>query len=148
MRAWPKTHTHTHMSNTRNPIRGASPSILKNAKALRKRSTPAEKLMWRFVRNRKMFGLKFRRQQPLNYFIADFYCHEALLVIELDGSIHDRIDIKKYDAERQKIIEELGITVMRFSNDDVFTEPNKIEREIKKHLGIIGFSPLPKEREM
>lgn len=112
----------------------ASHSVFENAKALRKRSTPAEKLFWRFVRNRKMFDLKFRRQHPLKYFVADFYCHEILLVIELDGSIHNLPEIKKSDAEREKIITELGITVLRFSNDDVFYQPEKIEQAIKNHL--------------
>jgi imidazole glycerol-phosphate synthase subunit HisF len=113
---------------------GAALSTFEKAKALRKDSTPAEKLLWKIIRNRKMLGLKFRRQHPLKYFVADFYCHEALLVIEVDGSIHDLEEIKQYDKEREEIITELGITVLRFTNEEVFSEPEKIEKEIEKHL--------------
>ena len=112
----------------------ATPKIFANAKALRQTATPAEKILWRYIRNRKMFDLKFRRQHPLKYFVADFYCHELLLVIELDGNIHNLPEVKKYDAEREQLISSLGITILRFSNNDVFYEPEKIENAVKIHL--------------
>ena len=86
------------------------------------------------ARNRKILGLKFRRQHPLNYFIADFYCHEALLVIEIDGSIHDLEEVKQRDIQREKIINELGITVIRCTNDELFTEPDTIVKRIENYL--------------
>lgn len=126
---------------------GAALSTFEKAKALRKNSTPAEKRLWKIIRDRKMLGLKFRRQHPLKYFIADFYCHEALLVLEVDGSIHTLEEIKQYDKEREAMIAELGLTVLRFTNEEVFTEPEKIEREVEKHLQKIRLpltpAPLP-----
>jgi cyclase len=112
----------------------ALPYIFDNAKVLRQRSTKAEQHLWKMIRNRQLMGFKFRRQHPLKYFIADFYCHEALLVIELDGSIHELENIKQYDQQREAIITELGITVMRFSNDAVFLEADKLIEKIEAHL--------------
>ena len=79
-------------------------------------------------------GLKFRRQHQLKYFIVDFYCHEAMLVIELDGSIHELENIKQYDQRREAIINELGITVLRFTNDEIFSEADFIVEKIKAYL--------------
>ena len=113
---------------------GASKQIFDNAKALRKRSTPAEDFLWQLIRNRKIAGFKFRRQHPLKYFIADFYCHEALLVIEADGSIHDVEAIKQYDKHREEEIITLGITVLRFSNDSIFSDPDTVIKNIETFL--------------
>lgn len=113
---------------------GATKRIVDNAKALRRRTTSAEDLLWQMIRNRKIAGFKFRRQHPLNYFIADFYCHEALLVIEADGSIHDLENIKQYDKQREEKITELGITVLRFSNDSIFSEPDVVIKSIESFL--------------
>ena len=75
--------------------------------------------MWAGLRNRKLDGAKFRRQHPLGLYIADFYCHEALLVIELEGGVHDDASQVEYDLVRQKEIEERGLTVLRIKNDDI-----------------------------
>ena len=112
----------------------ATERIFDNAKVLRKESTPAEKHFWEIVRNRKILGFKFRRQHPLFKYVADFYCHDALLVIELDGDIHNLEKIKKRDAEREKAITELGITVLRFTNDELFTEINTVLEKVEAHL--------------
>ena len=76
-------------------------------------------MLWAALRNRKLDGAKFRRQHPLGRFIADFYCHEALLVIELDGGVHDDASQVEYDLVRQKEIEERGLTVLRIKNGEV-----------------------------
>ena len=68
---------------------GAEKSVFKKASLLRKEMTPAEELLWAIIRGRKLNNLKFRRQHPLNKFIADFYCHELKLVLEIVGSIHN-----------------------------------------------------------
>jgi cyclase len=109
-------------------------SIFNKAKLLRKDSTPAEKHFWEIIRNRNVLDFKFRRQHPLLYYVADFYCHEALLVIELDGDIHNLEEIKKRDKEREKTITELGITVLRFSNDQIFLEIEKVLEKVETHL--------------
>jgi very-short-patch-repair endonuclease len=105
------------------------------AKELRHSQTPAEEFLWKFIRNRKVAGMKFRRQHPLGKYIADFYCYEAKLVIELDGWIHEKADIKDYDKERQEAIEEFGLKVLRFTNEDVFEDLEKIINEIIRNAG-------------
>jgi very-short-patch-repair endonuclease len=79
------------------------------------------------LRNRKMDGIRFRRQHPLDEFIVDFFCYEAKLVIELDGSIHNDAAQRERDLERTKILNHHGLTVIRFSNDEV---EHKIEHVI------------------
>lgn len=88
------------------------------AAQLRREMTPTEKLMWRHLRANRLGGLQFRRQQVIDGFIADFYCHAAGLVVELDGPIHD--DQKDYDAERDAILERRGLQVIRFSNGQIY----------------------------
>jgi len=87
------------------------------AKELRKNLTPAEKLLWFELRNRKVANCKFRRQHPINIFIADFYCHEKKLIVEIDGEIHSLQ--KEYDIGRTAEMENYGIKVLRFTNNDV-----------------------------
>ena len=106
---------------------GASNLIFENAKLLRKNMTHAESILWSYLKV-KPNGLKFRRQHPLGIYIADFYCHTLKLVIELDGSIHDNEEVKMNDEIRQKLIEEDGITVIRFKNQEI---SNNIENVLK-----------------
>lgn len=107
--------------------------IFKRAKELRNHVTHAEMIMWGYLRTRPL-GQKFRRQHPLYNYIADFYCHSLKLVIEVDGSIHNRPDIKQYDEEREKIIRSLGIEVLRFSNDDVLYEMEIVINSINSFI--------------
>nr|MCU4177914.1 endonuclease domain-containing protein [Marinilabiliaceae bacterium N1Y90] len=88
---------------------GASQEIKSRAKLLRKDITLPEKLLWNKLRDRQLAGLKFRRQHPIDLFIADFYCHEKRLVVEVDGEIHEYQ--KEYDEGRTAELERLGITV-------------------------------------
>ena len=81
---------------------GAKPDILDKARELRQRETKAEKVLWYNIRDRKINGLKFRRQHALDIFIADFYCHEIKLVVEIDGSIHDLKENQEYDIGRSE----------------------------------------------
>jgi very-short-patch-repair endonuclease len=89
---------------------------LERAKELRREMTPAEKLLWQEVRANKL-GVRFRRQQVIQGFIVDFYCHQAGLVIEVDGDIHDLQ--KEEDERREKVLSEMGLRVVRFQNDEV-----------------------------
>lgn len=91
-------------------------SVRKN---LRNNSTEAEIILWKYIRCRKLGGYKFRRQYGIYKFVLDFYCPEKRLGIELDGSVHGNEKQKKYDIERQKIIESFNICVLRFYNSDV-----------------------------
>src|ERR1700761_943564 len=100
---------------------GADNLIFKNAAALRSNMTEAEALLWNHLKGSNL-GAKFRRQHPLGIYIADFYCHQHKLVIELDGGIHDRPDVAKHDIERQTNIETDGIKVLRFKNEEIFED--------------------------
>ena len=87
------------------------------AKALRKNMTPWEKKLWYdFLRS---YPIRFQRQKAIGNYIADFYCHKARLVIELDGEGHYSVSGKRHDKERTAVLEELGLAVLRFSNADV-----------------------------
>ena len=108
--------------------------IVDRAKDLRKRSTEAEAVLWEELRKRKMGGYKIRRQHPLGSYIADFYCPEKKLVIEVDGGIHDDETVKEYDEIRQKAIVFYGIKVIRFRNEDVFRRMEFVLDEIERNL--------------
>lgn len=94
---------------------------------LRKNSTDAEQLMWKILHNRGFHDAKFRRQHPKLGFILDFYCHEAKLCVELDGSQHNEDEQVKYDKERTKILnEKQGIHVIRFWNSDILNKTETV----------------------
>ena len=97
---------------------------------LRQESTEAEKLLWKELRNKKLNGLKFGRQHPIDKFIVDFYCHERKLVIELDGNIHDKIVNKEYDDARTALLAGLNIFVLRFRNEQVIDNLKEVIQKI------------------
>ena len=99
------------------------------SRELRKDQTKAERVLWRFLRNRHLTGRKFRRQYVFKGFILDFYCTEEKIAIELDGPIHDKR--KDYDAARQEIIEDNGVRVIRFKNEMILGNINKVLNLIK-----------------
>ncbi|MFN8591693.1 MAG: endonuclease domain-containing protein [Thermomicrobiales bacterium] len=84
---------------------------------LRSTQTPAEETLWQALRNRKLAGLKFRRQHPIGPFMADFCCPDRRLIIELDGSVHARM--QEEDSAREAILVAAGYTVLRFDNGAV-----------------------------
>ena len=114
-----------------NLFRGATITTFKNARTNRKTATETEKLMWEELRGKKINGYKFRRQHPVDTFIADFYCHEKKLIIEIDGEYHFQNDQPQYDTWRTEILENLGITVIRFSNYEVENEIEKVINLLK-----------------
>lgn len=99
------------------------------AKTFRRAMTPAEICLWEELRSSRCAGLHFRRQQVIDGFIADFYCHEPGLIIEVDGGVHrQQVD---YDLMRDRIIAARGLRVMRFPNDRIFSELPAVLREIQ-----------------
>ena len=98
------------------------------ARLLRKNMTDSEKLLWEKLRSRRCQGIKFRRQVPLLWFIVDFICMERRLIIEIDGSIHEKQ--KEYDEERERELEKLGYRILRFTNDDVCHSINDVLTKI------------------
>ena len=115
------------------PMNQSPTSPLKRRRALRKRSTKAETLLWYALRNRKFHGLKFRRQHSIGPYIVDFVSIEKQLVIELDGDYHEYVEAK--DKRRQHYIESKGYTVIRFVNDDVFEDVEAVLFAIAQELG-------------
>jgi very-short-patch-repair endonuclease len=110
---------------------GAKPSIFKLAKQLRKDETEAEKILWARLNRNQIEGLQFRRQHPLNTFIADFYCAKVKLVIEIDGNIHDIPEYHIHDEGRSSMLEDLGITVIRFTNEQTMDEIDYVIKQIE-----------------
>jgi very-short-patch-repair endonuclease len=99
---------------------------------MRTEATLAEKQLWQRLKNKQMLGLKFRRQQVIDRFIVDFYCHEVKLVIEVDGEIHNYTQVE--DAIRQEFLESLGLQVVRFKNEDVLFRIEGVLEEIVQWL--------------
>jgi very-short-patch-repair endonuclease len=96
-----------------------NPKLKHLSQELRKNMTDAEKLLWSKLRMKQLKGLMFSRQKPIGGYIADFYCHKAKLVIEVDGGQHFSSDTIDYDRIRDEFISSLGLTVLRFTNTDV-----------------------------
>ena len=109
--------------------------IKKHARELRNNMTESEKLLWKELRGKRISGLRFLRQHPIlykgnlsryNYFIADFYCNEKKVIIEVDGPIHDGSE--DYDEYRDNELEELGIRVLRIQNEELKNMKVVLER--------------------
>ena len=118
---------------------GASPNTFEKARLLRNNMTEAEKIIWDKLKNRNVFKARFRRQHPIGIFIADFYCHECKLAIEIDGEIHLKNEVIEYDDGRSHDIEKYGIKILRFTNNEVFTGLNNIIEKILR--AIADFEP-------
>lgn len=86
--------------------------LLQFAKSMRNAATDAENLLWLILRAKRFMNLKFRRQQVIEPYNVDFYCHEIGLVIELDGGQHGMDDALEYDTERTKFLEALGLSMV------------------------------------
>jgi very-short-patch-repair endonuclease len=109
------------MVDPEHPDWGVSNRLRRNARALRKNSTDVERILWSELRDHRLNGAGFRRQVPIKNYVADFVCHAAKLVIELDGGQHFSDQGERADAARSAVIEAQGFKVLRFSNHDVMT---------------------------
>lgn len=110
----------------------AKPIIFERAKAMRENMTLAEKAVWELLKGKKMLGLRFKLQHPIDIFIADFYCHSLKLVIEIDGGIHKSNDQGEYDIGREAELKHWGIKVVRFTNEEVKDDIAHIQNEIER----------------
>ncbi len=95
--------------------------------------TPAEKLLWQEVRANKL-GVRFRRQQIIQGFIVDFYCHKSALVVEVDGDVHDLQ--KEEDERREKVLSEMGLRIVRFRNDEVVMDVSTVVGRIRERVSL------------
>ncbi|WP_459943155.1 endonuclease domain-containing protein [Deferrisoma palaeochoriense] len=108
------------------------------ARRLRQNQTDAEHRLWRFLRNRQMLGKKFRRQAPMGPFVVDFVCHEARLIIEVDGGQH-AVQVEQ-DRRRAEWLEHNGYRVLRFWNHDVLQNTEAVLEKIRTVLEEVGSS--------
>ncbi|MFG0298602.1 MAG: endonuclease domain-containing protein [Phycisphaerales bacterium JB047] len=111
--------------------KSAKPAARSMARVLRNQMTPPERALWVVLRGRKVGGLKFRRQAPIGAYIADFYCHEARLVIEVDGAGHQG-DRLAHDKVRDRWMLDRGIRVLRVSGRDVLENIEGVVRTIRR----------------
>ena len=105
---------------------------VKLAQSLRSQMTEEEKQLWQHLRANRLDGLHFRRQQIIDGFVVDFYCHSVGLVIEVDGEIHQ--DQAAYDAKRDEILNARGLEVLRITNDQVHTNLDGVIESIRAHI--------------
>ena len=118
---------------------GAMGRTFRKAGQLRKKMTGAETLLWERLNNNRLNGIRFRRQHPIANYIVDFYCHKYKLVIEVDGDYHKSKDQMQYDQKRDAILRSLGLSILRFTNNQVC---HNIEKVIAK---ILRSCPQPPE---
>jgi very-short-patch-repair endonuclease len=104
--------------------------FLKKAKMLRENMTEAEQRLWEYLKGKKVMGLRFRPQHPIDIFIADFYCHPLKLVVEVDGGIHKLKDRAEYDIGREAELKGWGIKVVRFTNEEIERDLDLVRDEI------------------
>ena len=106
------------------------------AQAERKKPTDAESLLWQLLRRRQLCGFKFRRQHQFGDYLADFFCNEAKLVVECDGPIHEANERWHHDQMRDAYMASQGLHVLRFTNEQVLNETERVLREIENSLPV------------
>ncbi|RYY39577.1 MAG: endonuclease domain-containing protein [Chitinophagaceae bacterium] len=104
------------------------------AKENRKSPTAAEAKLWKHIKNRQIDGFKFRRQHVVDRYIPDFICIDVRLIVEVDGSIHEEEEQRKYDLERTSDLEALGFKLIRFTNEQVLEHTRVVLDEIRRAL--------------
>ena len=119
----------------RRPRRVGRSLLTSRARDNRRYATLSEAQLWNELRDRRLRQLKIRRQHPLGPFIVDFYCAEHALVIEVDGSVHDSITARRYDATREARLVAMGFRVIRFSVDDVMRNMELVLTAIAEACG-------------
>ena len=124
---------------------GAIKPIFERAEQLRKNPTYEEKLLWQVLKVNQL-GVRFKRQHPIWLYIADFYCHELKLVIEVDGSIHDVKEVMDHDKLREEDIISFGIKVIRFRNKEIRTEIEIVIDKIRIIISEIKANGYNKEK--
>ena len=118
-----------------NIVRGqyVNPGMLDRAKQMRRELTPHERVLWNALRRNQLDGCHFRRQQVIDGYIVDFYCHAASLVIEIDGPIHDQQ--REYDQERDETLARRGLLLIRVHNEEVERDLAGVLERIRRVCG-------------
>jgi very-short-patch-repair endonuclease len=113
---------------------GAKGELFTLALQMRKNPTEAERAMWKILRKFRQSGFPFRRQHPIEFYIADFYCHKLSLVIEVDGEIHTKMEIQSHDEGRTGELERFGIKVLRFTNSQILYDRDLVVEKINETI--------------
>ena len=129
------------MTTVFNPAR-QNPKLKDHARELRANSTDAEKALWQKIRGQQL-GARFRRQHIIEPFIVDFYCVEVKLAIELDGGQHGEAKDKRYDEQRARYLESMGIFILRFWNNDVLRNIDGVMSAIAVRIESLKVSSAP-----
>ena len=108
--------------------------LSKLARELRKKQTPAETILWELLRDRQLLGFKFRRQHQFGDYVTDFYCREACLAVECDGSAHGPNEQWHHDQQRDAYLMAQGLRVLRFPNERILNDPGGVLQEIAEYL--------------
>jgi adenine-specific DNA-methyltransferase len=116
------------------PRRSHDALLHRYARDMRRNPTDAERKLWELLRDRRLGGFKFRRQVPIANYVVDFFCEQASLVVELDGSQHGEPDALQYDNERTQKLAERRIRVLRFQSAEMLRDPTAVARTILRVL--------------
>lgn len=122
-------------------------SLKNKRRELRKNQTAAEKILWEYLRNRKLGGFKFTRQCSVGPYILDFYCPKVRVGIELDGSHHSGKEAATYDNDREVGLKEFNIRLIRFWNDEIIKNTPNVLKRILEFIETEGSTPSLKLRE-
>ncbi len=122
---------------------GARPELFRLALKMRKKPTEAEATLWKHLKKLRHEGYIFRRQHPIDFYIADFYCHKIKLIIEVDGEIHNNSVVIEHDMGRAGELERFGITIIRFSNNQIFNNIDLVIKQINKSIDELTTPALP-----
>jgi very-short-patch-repair endonuclease len=115
-------------------------TLKERSRELRKNQTCAEYLLWQEIRGRKILGFKFTRQKSIMDYIADFYCAELFLIIEVDGSSHD--EKQEYDEMRDRELESYGIHIKRYLNEEIEQQLPFVIQDLTQYIQTLSVSRL------
>jgi very-short-patch-repair endonuclease len=118
-----------------------NPNLTELARELRNNMTNAEKSVWRMLKGKQLMGYDFHRQKPIGNFIADFYCHDLKLVIEIDGISHTDEKVKANDKRKEEYFNLIGLKVLRFTDEEVFGNWDIVESKIKAYITTHPLTP-------
>ncbi len=111
-----------------------NPKLKKLARTLRNQSTKSEIILWHYLKSKQMMGYDFHRQKPIDNYILDFFCYELMLAIELDGYSHQLDEVFEKDLKKEQKMNELGIKILRFQDDEVYFDIDNVLRSIENYI--------------
>lgn len=119
---------------TKRKIIPYNPKLTQLAKKLRNDSTETEIYLWLKLKGKQMYGYDFHRQKPIDNYILDFFCYDLMLGIEVDGYSHEILEVHNKDIVKEKRMNELGITILRFSDFEVLRDMENVIRAIEFYI--------------